>query len=133
MIDTTAIREFCRQTGFRFMADGEVGFGRKCVGIMNPKTDCYIAYSHGSDRHTVADQKRPDHAYHKGDYLAVLVEYNTKPLDLDYDRAIQELEGWILAILTAGYSIKEYEEKDSITAFLQDGPVTQKMIVNEVS
>lgn len=136
----TAIEKFCRDTGFRFESHGEIGFGRPCVGIMNPETECYVSYQHYEIRnndvegsrgfeHRVAESNAPDGAYHKGPYLAVLVSESRGAKD--HDEAKSRLEKWIQAIIDSGYKVVEYVERDSFATLLAGGTVVQKGIADK--
>jgi hypothetical protein len=120
------IDRFCRETGFVFN-DGEVGFGRACVGIMNPKTECYIAYQVYDENyevkhvHDVAYGAQPETAYHKGPYLACLHDGSEE----GKAKAIADLDLWCEKIMAAHYEVVRYEEKNSITALFNGGTVTQ--------
>jgi hypothetical protein len=114
-----SINKFCDDTKFSFRI-GECGFGRPCVGIMNMETECWIGY-HDFE---AAYQHKPDDAYHKDDYLCVLVHDN------DYNKAIPQLESWVSGIVAAGYRIIEKVEEGSMTALLRGGRVRQKALAS---
>lgn len=63
-----AVEEYAARVGVRVEWEGEVGFGRECVGLVDPAADCYIDYVGGTGP-PAADV--PD-AYHKNDSIAVL-------------------------------------------------------------
>jgi len=127
------IKAFVKETGFKCWA-GEIGFGRPCVGIYNPLTECYVAYQVYNEEdysidaeHTVAVAQKPNCAYHKGPYLAILVEDLSEKF---IDMALQRLNKWIRTVRRAGYKIACYQERNSITALAAGGMVVQKAIVN---
>lgn len=134
-MNTKFIEEFCADTGMKFVDRGEIGFGRECVGIMNPETDCYLAYAtydKGYNEklvHDVAQNTAPKNAYHKGPYLAVLFD-GTEEGRAD---AINQLNSWIEKIAAAAYDLTEYEETDSVASLLNGGPVTQICLTGGVS
>lgn len=130
------IKKFVKETKMKF-EDGEIGFGRPCVGIINPETECYLAY-HVFDwdigkelsRHEVAMGTAPEDAYHKGSYLAVLHDGSEE----GKAKALKQLDEWLEKILAAGYEIKEYQEKNSIAALMSGkNSVTQKTLAGGVS
>lgn len=127
------IKEFVEKTGFKCWA-GEIGFGRPCVGILNPTTESYVAYQVYNEEdysieaeHAVAEAQKPSQAYHKGPYLAILVSEHTEGLD---DMAMQALNKWLGTILKAGYKIAHYQERNSLQALATGWPPIQKAIVN---
>jgi hypothetical protein len=112
------IEQFCKETGFTFVKDGEVGFGRKCVGILDDR-ESFLEYQPIDSKtyetigqHTVAVEKAPPNAYHKSTCLAVLMD------NIDEIEATEQLERWIEAILKAGYVLKNYVEANSVNALL---------------
>lgn len=124
-IKTPNIDRFCSETGLSFQ-HGEVGFGRPCVGILDPDSDCYLDYDAYDDPkfvHDVAENHAPDNAYHKHPCLAVLVNGSV-------DDAVAELEDWMGKILGSGYEIKMRVETTSIGAFFGGGSKEVKCLVN---
>lgn len=89
-----------------FEQHGGIGFGRECVGFL--RRSHYVAYNPYSDEYPMEDETpfgvddrfychdEAPNAYHKGDYLAVLV------CDGDYDAAKIELAKWIQKIEEQG-------------------------------
>lgn len=134
-MNTEHIKLFVEQTGLRFEDKGEIGFGRNCVGIVDDKTNSYIAYhSYDSEYkvklyHEVAGNTRPEDAYHKGPYLAVLYDGTEE----GKVKAINQLNEWIEKILAAGFEIEEFEETNSFSALMAGGSVTQKCLAGGVS
>lgn len=103
-----------------FVVIGECGFARPCVGVMYTKTCNWIGY-HRCD---VAQNTRPEDAYHKDDYLCVLVH------DDDYQKAIVQLDAWMTAIVSRPHQVIEGVETGSLGALLQGGSVPIKKLVN---
>ena len=64
-------------------------------------------------------------AYHKGPCLAVLHEGTAESVEL----ATRELDKWCEDLLDADCSIKEYAERNTMTAFLGGGAVVLKCVV----
>lgn len=129
------IEAFVKETGLQFMEKGEIGFGRNCVGIMNPKTECYIAYQTYDDdyrtalSHEVAMNTTPEDAYHKGPYLAVLYDGTEE----GRQGAIKQLDEWLEKIMAASYEIEEYTETNSLASLMAGGAVTQLCLAGGVS
>lgn len=63
-----AVEEYAARVGLRVEWDGEIGFGRDCIGLLDPEANQYVDYVAGTGP-PAGDV--PD-AYHKGDYIAVL-------------------------------------------------------------
>ncbi len=91
------------------LANGEVGFGRACVGFLHG--DKYVDYNPirmggdydrlpGFDDERIAEAAPAD-AYHKHQCLAVLV-------DTDRDKAIAQLTEWVDAMNEIGVEIVRY-------------------------
>lgn len=102
------------------VAIGECGFGRPCVGVMYMKTCNWIGYHHCD----VAQQARPEDAYHKDDYACVLVH------DDDYQTALAQLDAWIQAIVKGPHKVVDGEETGSLSSLLAGGAVQVKSLVN---
>lgn len=115
------IKNFCYKNRFEFVV-GECGFGRPCVGIMNPATRCWVGY-HDCN---AAQSSRPENAYHKDDYLCVLVQ------DGDYNKAIPQLEAWIGGIVKGGYRVGENIKSDGLAALVAGHPVVQKALFDPI-
>lgn len=131
---TNHIDAFVQETGLTFHK-GEIGFGRPCVGILNPETESYIAYQ-TYDRdyntklmHEVAMNTQPEDAYHKGPYLAVLHDGSAE----GEARATEQLNEWIEKIMAAAYEIESYEETNSLASLMHGGSVKQKALTGGVS
>lgn len=83
--------------------DGEIGFGRPCVGFL--RGGSYIAYNPRCypglklvwpyDRR-LGPPKAVRDAYHKGNYLAILVP------DDNYDKALCQLNAWVECLRSLG-------------------------------
>jgi len=112
-------------------AVGDIGFGRPCVGITQRGADHWVGYNIFSDddkyetvaRHEGAfGPNRPENAYHKDDFFAVLihnVDPHFGPTDAQKDEAAAALDRWIGDILAAGYKVQEYpESRHSIGSLL---------------
>jgi len=104
------LQKFAEKHGLTVEINGEVGFGRECVGLLNPRGDAYVdynPYSHADDMDIIEEfyieafyNTAPPNAYHKHDCLAVLGSG---------DAAINELYDWIVAIEALGtVVIREY-------------------------
>ena len=124
------IEKLCKETGFKFQ-QGECGFGRDCVGIIEFERENWVAYAiHDADLNNVAEhsaQPAP-HAYHKGPYMAVLLS------EISLTEGIKELDAWCGRILKAGYKIQTYEETGGLSALLAGKhSVTLKAIVDKVA
>lgn len=121
------IERLVKETDFVFEVN-EIGFGRACVGIFDPRTECYVSYNIKDDRthKTIAEHTAevPEHAYHKGPYLAVLSG------DIGEKAATAELDAWVGHILDAGYQVQEFVECGTIAALIEGGSIRQKAIVN---
>lgn len=101
------IQDFADKWDVEYTEEGEIGFGRECVGLL--KNECYIAYN-PIDETTYKyisefyDEKLydicPENAYHKADYLAVLGRTE--------DRIIQ-LSEWVDELKKLDVSIVKYE------------------------
>lgn len=71
--DRAFVEGYCGGKGIRVEWEGEIGFGRECVGLVAGDRDVWIAYARGprgeigtGPPETVTD------SYHKDDYIAVL-------------------------------------------------------------
>lgn len=133
---TNHIDAFVADTGLKFLDNGEIGFGRHCVGVINPKTDSYISYeTYNSETwrkilfHEVAVGTMPEGAYHKGPYLAVLFDGTEE----GRAKAISDLNDWIEKIVAAGYDLTEYDERNSVASLINGGPVKQVCLTGGVS
>lgn len=106
------LKEFAEKIGCVLITKGEVGFGRPCVGILEPNIEHYVdinPYAYGDtlddwdggyifpeNEKLYPDSELTPNAYHKHSCLAVLV------LDDDYDAAITQLYDWVVGILSKG-------------------------------
>ena len=94
---------FAEKHGVLLETKGEIGFGRPCVGFLRGQS--YVAYKplnmktydviEGFDDDRV-DPPEEVNSYHKGDYMAVLVECD------DYDEALHQLGLWVDSLKAAG-------------------------------
>lgn len=91
-----------------FGDEGEVGFGRECVGFKhgdsyvdyNPLTNNYTDYVHEYDSRLVPPENTPD-AYHKHDCLVVLGRG---------EKAVSQLARWVESLESHGeVYIDQYE------------------------
>lgn len=135
-MNTNHIDAFVAETNLKFLSNGEIGFGRHCVGIINPKTDSYISYETYNNEtwrkilfHEVAHGTMPKDAYHKGPYLAVLFDGTEE----GRTEAISQLNGWVEKIMAAGFEMTNYTEKNSLASLVNGGPVTQVCLTGGVS
>src|SRR6185369_7016699 len=77
------------------ITDGEVGFGRRCVGLM--LGDHWVDYDYDQG---IVNDHAPIDAYHKHTCLCVLDHDNT-------DEAWLQFAGWLTAIVAGGYMVVE--------------------------
>ena len=99
----TALILFCRQHGLNLIKEGEVGFGRPCVGLIPQAGFNYLDYNPYSMvkwDHVFTYDERLDppqgvRAYHKHPCFAVLVDWKADDEDLAYGRALIELAAWV--------------------------------------
>ena len=90
------LKDWADKNKCRLDTDGEIGFGRPCVGITFG--DHYVDYGNCADDSTLEYPFYvPEAAYHKGDYLAVLGSGDT---------AIEELYKWVKSIEEAGFVVE---------------------------
>ena len=104
------LKLWAESLGCALVVKGEVGFGRTCVGIVEPNIGHYVDINPYSTAGDVsdwdyifdeADCLYPNHdtvpnAYHKHSCLSVLV------IEDDYDEAINQLHTWVTDILSKG-------------------------------
>lgn len=134
-MNTNHIEAFCKETGLRFIDNGEIYIGRKCVGIMNPKTDCFLAYTQFNEdygkvmEHEVAAKSIPSYGHHRGPYLAVLFDGT----EVGRIHAVDQLNKWIEKIMAASYELKEYTEMNSMSADPMGGPIKQLCLTGGVT
>lgn len=126
------LKNFAEKLGCVFVEKGEVGFGRPCVGILDPVVECYLdinpfdfnketvtgdyedCYFFDYDENLNAPDNVPD-AYHKHSCMAVLVHNE------NYDEAIKQLYKWAKHIESFGkvvfkkHSEKNMEELDEVS------------------
>ena len=104
------IQEFANKYKLIFEDDGEVGFGRPCVGLIS-KAGAYLDYNAYEFKrgHIFPYDFRLEppievsDAYHKHDCLCVLVH------DGDYGKATRQLELWIEHLESQGeLEVKSY-------------------------
>ena len=104
------LNDFAEKHGVKFEANGEVGFGRPCVGFL--KNDAYIDFTpynmdtfdpvFPNDERLVEPDGVED-AYHKHDCMAVLVH------DDDYEKALNQLSVWVDYLEGVGVKLVEYK------------------------
>ena len=112
MNDREFIREFAEKHGLTVEFDGEVGFGRPCVGLKDARENYvdYNPYSYAGDDYLALpefeddrfDEIAPEDAYHKHDCVAVLV-HNDK-----YDPAVEQLADWCRKLDELGVEVASY-------------------------
>lgn len=108
------LKNFAESVGCILIEKGECGFGRPCVGILEPSLGHYVdinpfdygkecveedysdGYILGYSEDLEPDQDLTPNAYHKRSCMAVLV------YDEDYDKAITELYDWVVGIQSKG-------------------------------
>jgi len=100
------IQQFADTHNIKFEQDGEVGFGRECVGLMkgsNYIDYCPINMETYGDLPELYDERllkiAPNNAYHKHDCLAVLGRD---------EEAIRQLSDWVDKLKELNVSIEEY-------------------------
>jgi len=100
------IQAFADKFDLGFEEEGEVGFGRECVGLL--KEDKYVDYN-PTDSHYERltdfyderlDDITPPDAYHKHDCLAVLGRG---------DDAIRQLSDWVDKLIELGATVESYK------------------------
>lgn len=118
------LKSFAKNLGCVLVEKGEVGFGRPCVGILEPNIEHYVdinPYAYGEtlddeddgyifpeNENLYPDSELTPHAYHKHSCLAVLV------IDDDYERAIIQLHDWVVGILSNGeVELRKHSEFDT--------------------
>lgn len=105
--DVTFLDNFAKSIGCVFVTHGEVGFGRPCVGILEPNVQHYLDYNpmdYSTDDWTYIFPEDKDldpsdnvfNAYHKHSCFSVLVH------DDNYEEATAQLRKWIEEILEKG-------------------------------
>lgn len=105
------LQRFANEHKLILQDEGEVGFGRPCVGFLgksgnyvdyNPlAAPDYLDYAVEYDERLVSPVKD---AYHKHDCMAVLVHGE------DYDAALEQLNEWIVHVEAQGaVEVIEYE------------------------
>ena len=104
------LKFWAENLGCALVVKGEVGFGRDCVGIIEPNIGHYVDinpmnyegdcedwhYIFGEDTSLYPNDKTVPDAYHKHSCLSVLV------IEDDYDEAINQLYTWVTDILSKG-------------------------------
>lgn len=86
LADRAFLEGFAAGAGLRLELEGEIGFGRPCVGLLERDREVYVGWEEGC-----GPVGAPD-AYHKSDYLAVLGTGTD---------SIAQLAAWVRSI-TAG-------------------------------
>lgn len=94
--DRAFLEGFAAGAGLRLDLDGEIGFGRECVGLLDSGRETYLAWGEGCE-----PKGAPD-AYHKSDYVAVL---GRSP------DAIAQLAAWVRSIVAEPF-VLVYRPKD---------------------
>lgn len=84
--------DWCERNKVNLETQGEVGFGRPCVGVISGSS--YVQYDYD------LGLEIPEDAYHKDDCLAVLV------FDEDYHKALDQLYEWIVSIIEQDLKIE---------------------------
>ena len=117
------LKEFAEKIGCMLDTKGEVGFGRSCVGILEPNIGRYVdinPYAYGDtlddeddgyifpeNENLYPNSELTPNAYHKHSCLAVLA------LDNDYESAIIQLYDWVVGILSKGeVELRKHSEVD---------------------
>ena len=123
MSEVGFLKEFAEAIGCVLITKGEVGFGRSCVGILEPNIEHYVdinPYAYGDtlddedDGYIFPESEKlypnselTPNAYHKHSCLAVLA------LDDDYESAIIQLYDWVVGILSKGeVELRKHSEVD---------------------
>lgn len=99
---------------------GECGFGRPCVGVMYARQSYWLGY-HDCE---VAQESRPTDAYHKDDYLCVLVHND------DYQKAVSQLAGWVNAVVKGSHLLIDKAEEGGLSKILGREARFVKALVN---
>lgn len=113
---------------FRLEENGEVGFGRPCVGILYG--DSYVYTSHydteENDFELLGSLSVPpaENAYHKVDCLCVLTA------DISKEEALKELDDWIERILNKGFKIEKHPAPKNSLHFLFGVPSTDAYVLD---
>jgi hypothetical protein len=95
---------WARANGCELALEGNIGFGRPCVGIIHPGDEArrpYVAYDY-RDR-DVAPPLDVDNAYHKDSCLAVLLTDGDR--GTNRESAIHELYLWVRHLNRQGYEV----------------------------
>ncbi len=119
------LKNFAEEIGCIFVEKGKVGFGRPCVGILEPNIEHYVdinpvdydAYYADDNTLPIEDfcifgyhkglEPTVSDAYHKHSCMAVLVHND------DYEEAISQLYTWVCEILKVGeVELKKFNEQD---------------------
>ena len=99
------IAEWASTQGCTFH-EGEVGFGRPCVGVLHLEADAYPDWrTYDADYNaTTCEGAAPDkhvpNAYHKHPCLAVLIDGGA-----DRAEAIRQLHHWVMKLKEAGVRV----------------------------
>ena len=128
MIDKISfLKDFAQSIGCVLVEEGEVGFGRPCVGILEENIGCYVdinpfdytketktgewddCYFFDYQESMSPPPETPD-AYHKHSCLAVLHHGDE---GVEYTEAIDQLYFWVRSILNGGeVKLVKFNEKD---------------------
>lgn len=118
--DRAILEAFAEKHELEFNEQGEVGFGRPCVGFT--RAESYVAFNPYNDGYEhvlnfyderLSPPADVDDAYHKHDCLCVLVH------DDNYDEALRQLVLWVKHLESVGVEVAKYQSSShSIKAFL---------------
>jgi len=105
------LRAFAKKHNLRLVVDGSVGFGRECVGFLDPRENYpdFDPWLYGDEIVSVFDEewnwcpKEVEDAYHKHTCMAVLVH------DEDYDKALDQLLLWVHHLDKIDVTLVEFE------------------------
>lgn len=132
MDDMEYLQDFASRHHLVLVTEGEVGFGRECVGLADSEN--YVAHNpHNLSTHKripelecgAARRTSPPQAYHKHDCLAVLGRG---------ERAIRQLARWVRALEEIGeVAIVSYQTGAEGVQALISGRVGRAVVVHEQS
>lgn len=122
------MQEWCSKHNLTLILDGEVGFGRQCVGVLSEDCGAYPDYIIFDDDYNVItgyEVWTPDDAYHKNPCVCVLGRG---------EEAESQLHDWIKWFDDNDYTCA-IEKQDTTgwsgTDFLFDGEYKCKMIKSD--
>lgn len=96
----TYLATWAAKNGCALELEGEVGFGRECVGIM--KGTAYLDYAHLWDEYPDEEFWTPDDSYHKHPCLAVLGRG---------EDATEQLYQWVKWLDEHGWTVETVERR----------------------